>query len=105
MSPNPTRGFIEMTATASLKQKVTLEERVIALMDELDAALDELAEQKRPKGRLSSDTPDGLPAIVGALPAGSMRVEFDLRARKQFPGECLCKSYHAAITASAFLQR
>jgi hypothetical protein len=100
------------------KQKViipSLKEHMIALMEELvsapveeqievltainqmlDNALDVLAEEKRPKGKLTTDAV-GRPAIVGALPAGSVRVEFDLQARKQFPGECLCKSYLAAI--------
>ena len=70
---------------SALKKKMrvvapTLEERIVALREELDSALNELAEERRPKG-------DG----GRAIPVGWMRQEMDIRG-----GHCLCKSYLAA---------
>jgi hypothetical protein len=86
-----------MTAVKKLKPKaITLEERITALSDELDAALDALAEARRSKGELKEDCCGQL-VIAGALSPASMRMEFERQGRKQFPGECYCKSYQAAI--------
>jgi hypothetical protein len=72
-------------SAAARKQKVvvpTLEERVRALMDELNKLLDQIAEERRPKGE-------------SGVPAGWMRMQLDIRGQ-----HCLCKSYLAAIKES-----
>jgi hypothetical protein len=68
------------------KQKVvapTLEERVRALMTELNELLDQIAEDRRPKGE------------GRAVPQGWLRMQMDVRG-----GHCLCRSYLAAIKES-----
>jgi hypothetical protein len=75
-----------MMSAAARKQKVvvpTLEERVRALMEELDEILNQIAEERRPKGEGS------------AVPAGWMRMQLDIRGQ-----HCLCRSYLAAIKES-----
>jgi hypothetical protein len=75
-----------MMSTVARKQKVivpTLEERVRALMTELNELLDQIAEERRPKGE------------DRAIPAGWMRMQLDIRG-----GHCLCRSYLAAIKES-----
>jgi hypothetical protein len=75
-----------MTSATARKQKVvvpTLEERVRALMEELDKLLDQIAEERRPKGE------------GRAVPAGWLRMQLDLRGQ-----HCLCRSYPAAIKES-----
>jgi hypothetical protein len=67
----------------SRKQKVSvpnLEDRVRALMDELDKLLDQLAEARRPKGENR------------AIPAGWLRMQMDVKG-----GHCLCRSYLAIL--------
>jgi hypothetical protein len=67
--------------TAAKRRKVpTLEERVTALREELDEVLDQLAEERRPKGE------------GRAVPAPAMRLEMDIRG-----GHCLCRSYLAVV--------
>jgi hypothetical protein len=71
-----------MSSAAARKQKVvvpTLEERVRVLMEELDAILDQIAEERRPKGE------------DRAIPVGCIRQELDIRG-----GHCFCRSYLAA---------
>jgi hypothetical protein len=91
-----------MTAVRKLKPKpvniVSLEKRARALIEDLldapveeqiatleaidqmlGAELDGLAEQKRHHGKLTTDTPDGQPAIAGAIPAGWMRNQWDIQ--------------------------
>jgi hypothetical protein len=58
----------------------TLEERVECLMEELEEALDALAEERRPKG------PCGMPATV-------MRRMMDAKGF----GDCKCKTYLCAM--------
>jgi hypothetical protein len=72
-----------MMSTAARKQKVsapTLEERVRALRDELDKLLDQIAEERRPKGE------------GRAVPVGWLRQELNIRG-----GFCLCRSYLATL--------
>jgi hypothetical protein len=72
-----------MMSTAARKQKVivpALEDRVRALMQELNEILDQLAEVRRPKGEGK------------AIPAGWLRMQMDVRG-----GHCLCRSYLAII--------
>jgi hypothetical protein len=45
----------------------------------LDRTLDEMAEERRPKGKLTTDTPDGQPAIVGSIPAEFIRRTMDIK--------------------------
>ena len=85
-----------MTAAVRKQKVITLEERVLALSDELEAALEELAEARRNRGELKEDCRGEL-VIAGALSPAMMRMEFERQGRKQFPGECYCKSYQAAI--------
>jgi hypothetical protein len=75
-----------MMSTVARKQKVivpTLEERVRALMEELDAILDQIAEERRSKGE------------GRAVPAGWLRMQLNIRG-----AHCLCRSYLAAIKES-----
>jgi hypothetical protein len=65
---------------AAAKRKLsvpTLEERAEALMDELDLALDQLAEERRQP----------------SVPRGSVRMMIEARGF----GTCLCKSYLIAV--------
>ena len=65
------------------KQKVqvpTLAERVECLMEGLEEALEALAEERRPKGE-------------NGMPRPLMRRMIDARGF----GDCLCRSYRAAI--------
>jgi hypothetical protein len=57
----------------------------MAISQALDVELDRLAELRRPKQENR------------AIPAGWIRVQFEARGRKHFPGECVCKSYCAAV--------
>jgi hypothetical protein len=65
------------TATKKKVSMPTLEERVEALMDELEDALEALAAERRPEG----------------VPVGVIR---RLINAKGF-GDCLCRSYIAAV--------
>ena len=68
-----------MTAAAKRKPPIpTLAERVEALLEELDEALDALAEERRPKGECG-------------VPQPTIRRMMDAR------GGCPCRSYLAAI--------
>ena len=70
-----------MTATAKKKLSIpTLEERVEALMQEVEDALEMLAELRRPKG------PCGMPKPL-------MRRMLDAKGF----GDCPCRSYLAAV--------
>jgi len=70
-----------MAAAAKRKFSVpSLEERCHALMDELEDALEQLAELRRPKGE------------GRAMPQPLMRRMLDAKGF----GDCLCKSYLAA---------
>jgi hypothetical protein len=74
---------MKMTATAKRKPVPpipTLEERVVALMEELEDALDALAEARRPKGE-------------SGIPQPLIRRMMNARGY----GDCLCNTYRAAI--------
>jgi hypothetical protein len=66
------------------------EQRAILTLwqDMLNARLDALAERVRPKGEVKIDAL-GQSAIVGSVPAGYLRVQFDDRSR----GPCACRAY------------
>jgi hypothetical protein len=70
------RTTLEAEVIERLEQRMlNLEERVEAIMQELETALDELAAARRPKE----------PA---PLPVGVIRQQMDIRG-----GHCLCRSY------------
>jgi hypothetical protein len=70
-----------MKAAAARKVSVrNLEERVRALMEEINEILDQLAETRRPKGEGK------------AVPQGWLRMQMDVRG-----GHCLCRSYLATL--------
>jgi hypothetical protein len=71
---------MKMNSAARKRKIPTLCERVEALREELDEVLDQLAEERRPKGE------------GRAIPAPCMRLEMDIRG-----GHCLCRSYLAVI--------
>jgi hypothetical protein len=62
---------------------VSAEEQVEALKaldEQLEHALDELAEELRPKGALTTDA-TGQPAIVGSIPVAYIRMQLDQKGR------------------------
>jgi hypothetical protein len=77
--------LIAQVLTASPGQQ---REIIEAFRDALDQALDDLAERLRPKGEAKLDA-QGQPAIVGAIPARYLRLQFDDRSK----GPCTCRAY------------
>ena len=66
-------------ADLSLHDRIdALRPLVAALQPLLDRTLDELAEEQRPKGKLTTDA-QGQPAIIGAIVASSVRQAMDIK--------------------------
>jgi hypothetical protein len=71
----------------------SLLERAEAIYAELDAEIDRLAEEHRPKGTLRDTAVVGVQDFVGALSADDMRLGWELRAK----GIDLLAAYKAAL--------
>jgi hypothetical protein len=74
----------EVLTASSGQQREIIE----AWRDALDQALDDLAERIRPKGEMKTDSVGNL-AVVGSVPAGYLRIQFDDRSK----GSCACRAY------------
>jgi hypothetical protein len=96
----------ELTPTLAERASALLEEILAAPADEqrealtvwrerLDARLDRLAEERRPKGKEALDAV-GRPAIIGALPASFIRAQMDIKGN-----HCRCLSYVEALKGDA----
>jgi hypothetical protein len=80
-----------LNAPASERREV-----LTAWRDALDQALDNLAEEFRPKGEAKLDAL-GQPAIVGGIPRGFVRTQLDSKGY----GNCHCRAYCEAVKADA----
>jgi hypothetical protein len=103
-----------MTVAAKQRHPITiptLRERATALLEELleapteeqreiltgwrdmlDAALDDLAEARRPKGETRLDA-TGQVAVVGSIPVGWTKMQFHARGH----GDCPCRAMVEAL--------
>jgi hypothetical protein len=83
------KALLEEITDLSLHERIdALRPLVAALQPLLDRTLDEIAEERRFKGKLTTNTPTGEPEIVGSIPVGFIRQRMDMRA-----GGCLLTAF------------